>query len=116
VEISNENDEEECRKIIRKWIASNALVDMAYINEVPGESPSLTIAAKGTLAALHEPTGGVGDVLILMWPSGKFQIRLLGTESYHVGQSGELYSVRIGISIFEHLVFKEAIEVIDEPQ
>lgn len=111
---NNEPPEDEpYRNIIRNWIASKAFLEMGYINEVPGESPSLTVSARGTLEASKED---IDEVLVFNWPSGQFRIRLLGTESYHAGTSGDLQAVIIEFSAFERMTITEAIDIVEDVQ
>jgi hypothetical protein len=114
VSFNNEPPEDEpYRNIIRNWMASKAWLEMEYINEVPGESPSLTISARGTLELSRDD---IDEALIVNWPSGRFRIRLLGTESYHAGAAGDLRAVIIEFSLFERLTITEAIDIVGDVQ
>jgi len=117
MEPNNETGVDEYKKIIRNWIDSKVLLDMEYFKDfIPGASPSLSVLSKGTLEVMPEPTGSLGDVLILSWPSGKFQMRLLGTELYYLGRSEELRAIVIEFSPFQKLSLTETIDTVEDVQ
>jgi len=117
VEPNNENDADEYKNVIKHWIDSKVLLDMEYFKDaIPGASPGLSIAAQGTLEVMPEPTGDLGNVLILKWHSGKFQMRLLGVESYYLGRADELRAVVVVFSPFEKLKLTEVIDTLEDAQ